>query len=93
MGEIAVKVHRDLPATRMWGYDGCSPGPVIETRSGEGLFVEWVNNLPAKHFLPIDHNLHGAEKDKPDVRSVVHVHGAKDSAGKRWLSRRLVCAG
>jgi spore coat protein A len=77
MREMAVKVHRDLPATRMWGYNSASPGPVIETRSGEGLFVEWVNNLPRKHFLPIDHNLHGAEKDKPEVRSVVHVHGAK----------------
>ena len=26
MTEIAVKVHRDLPATRMWGYNGSSPG-------------------------------------------------------------------
>jgi spore coat protein A len=77
MREMAIKVHRDLPATRMWGYDESSPGPIIETRGGEGLFVEWVNNLPRSHFLPIDHNLHGAEKDKPDVRSVVHVHGAK----------------
>jgi spore coat protein A len=77
MGELTTKVHRDLPATRMWGYNGFSPGPVIETRSGRGLLVEWVNNLPKNHFFAIDHNLHGAEKDKPDVRSVVHVHGAK----------------
>ena len=77
MTEILVKVHRDLPATRMWGYNGSSPGPVIETRSGRPVSVEWVNRLPARHFLPIDHNLHGAEKDKPEVRSVVHVHGAK----------------
>jgi spore coat protein A, manganese oxidase len=77
MSEIRVKVHRDLPATRMWGYNGTSPGPVIETRSGESISIEWVNRLPLKHFLPIDHNLHGAEKDKPEVRAVVHVHGAK----------------
>jgi spore coat protein A len=77
MAEILVKVHRDLPATRMWGYNGSSPGPVIETRSGRSVSVEWVNHLPKKHFLPIDHNLHGAEKDKPEVRAVVHVHGAK----------------
>jgi spore coat protein A len=77
MAEILVKVHRDLPATRMWGYNGSSPGPVIETRSGRSVSIEWVNRLPQKHFLPIDHNLHGAEKDKPEVRAVVHVHGAK----------------
>jgi spore coat protein A len=77
MSEFAVRVHRDLPATRVWGYNGTSPGPVIETRSRQSVSVEWVNALPQKHFLPIDHNLHGAEKDKPEVRAVVHVHGAK----------------
>ena len=25
------KVHRDLPATPMWGFDGSFPGPTIET--------------------------------------------------------------
>lgn len=77
MGEIESQVHRDLPATKMWGYGGSSPGPTIETRSGEGLLVEWVNRLPATHLLPVDHHLHGAEADKPDVRAIVHVHGAK----------------
>ena len=77
MTEIVAKVHRDLPPTRLWGYNGTSPGPMIETRNGRAVVVEWVNQLPAKHFLPIDYNLHGAERDKPEVRSVVHVHGAK----------------
>src|SRR5262249_9896208 len=31
------------------------------------------------HLFPIDHKLHGAEGDKPAVRAVVHVHGAKTS--------------
>ena len=61
----------------MWGFDGCSPGPTLETRSGEGLLVRWDNALPSSHLLPVDHNIHGAEKDKPLVRAVVHVHGAK----------------
>lgn len=42
--------------------------------------VEWVNRLPEKHFLPIDHNIHGAESNLPEVRSVVHLHGAKAPA-------------
>jgi spore coat protein A len=77
MRQFPAKVHRDLPPTTMWGYDNFSPGPTLETRSGEGMIVEWVNRLPGIHLLPVDHNLHGAEKDKPEVRAVVHVHGAK----------------
>jgi spore coat protein A len=90
MGEVHVKVHRDLPPTRMWGFGGTSPGPMFEARSGEGMVVEWVNELPAKHFLPIDHNLCGAEKDKPEVRAVVHLHGgrtppASDGWPEEWV--------
>lgn len=77
MREAELKVHRDVKPTRVWGYEGSVPGPVIESRSGEGVWVEWGNALPTQHFLPIDHTLHGAEKDKPEVRTVVHVHGAK----------------
>jgi spore coat protein A len=77
MREIQSKLHRDLPASRLWGYEAGSPGPTFETRSGAALLIEWANELPKKHFLPIDHNLHGAEADKPEVRGVVHVHGAK----------------
>src|ERR1700677_4233574 len=77
MREIESKVHRDVKPTRLWGFGSSSPGPTIETRSGQGLLVEWANELPTAHFLPIDHNIHGAEADKPDVRAVVHLHGAK----------------
>jgi spore coat protein A len=77
MRETQVKLHRDLPPTTVWTYGGLFPGPVFDTRSGEGLLVEWANELPSRHFLPIDHTLHGAEADKPEVRAVVHLHGGK----------------
>ncbi|MGA9414400.1 MAG: multicopper oxidase, partial [Terriglobales bacterium] len=77
MRQFESKVHRDLKPTRFWGYGSSSPGPTFEIRSGQGLLVEWVNELPATHFLPIDHSIHGAEADKPEVRAVVHLHGAK----------------
>ncbi|MGC2162085.1 MAG: multicopper oxidase domain-containing protein [Silvibacterium sp.] len=80
MQEMHVKVHRDLPPTRVWGFNNSSPGPIFETRSGHGLLVEWANELPRKHFLPIDHTIHGAESGKPDVRSVIHLHGGKTPA-------------
>ena len=66
-----------MKPTRWWGFGGSVPGPTMETRSGQGIIVEWANELPPQHFLPIDHKLHGAEADKPQVRTVVHVHGAK----------------
>jgi spore coat protein A len=77
MREIHAKVHRDLPPTRMWSYGPTALGPIVEARSGHPLQIEWVNNLPTTHFLPIDHSLHGCGRDVPEVRSVAHVHGAK----------------
>ena len=77
MRQFESKVHRDMKPARFWGFDSLLPGPTIESRSGKGILVEWANELPASHFLPIDHNLHGAESDKPEVRTVVHMHGAK----------------
>jgi spore coat protein A, manganese oxidase len=74
---ITSKLHRDLPTTKLWSFGPSIPGPTIETRSSEPLLVEWANGLPKEHFLPIDHTLHGAEADKPAVRTVVHLHGAK----------------
>src|ERR1700735_3902035 len=55
MREVRVKVHRDLPATRMWSFGESFPGPTIETQSGKAVIVDWENQLPARHFLPIDH--------------------------------------
>ena len=80
MQEVNAKVHRGLSPTRLWGFNGVSPGPLLETRSGEGFFVEWVNELPSRHLFSVDHNLHGAERDKPDVRSVIHLHGGRTPA-------------
>jgi spore coat protein A, manganese oxidase len=76
MRPAEIRVHRDLAPTRMWSYNGSVPGPTIECRSGEGLMIDWVNRLPEKHFLPIDHTLCGAAADLPSVRTALHVHGA-----------------
>jgi spore coat protein A, manganese oxidase len=77
MRQIETQVHRDMKPTRFWSYGSAMPGPTFETRGGEALLVEWVNQLPDKHFLPIDYRLHGAEPGQPEVRTVVHVHGGR----------------
>jgi len=76
MRRVETKVHRDLAPCSVWSYGTSAPGPTIEARKGQPMMIEWVNNLPTQHFLPIDHNLCGAGKDIPDVRTAVHVHGA-----------------
>lgn len=98
MRQFETRLHRDLKPTRQWGYGSTVPGPTFETHSGQGLIVEWINLLPDRHFLPIDYNLHGAEADKPQVRTVVHLHGASappesDGYPEEWFipGKSMLC--
>jgi spore coat protein A len=98
MRQFHQKLHRDLPPTKLWGYNGTYVGPTIETRTGAPTSVQWLNDLPATHFLPIDHTIHGAEANVPDVRTVVHLHGAKvlpDSDGypEAWFTNGFAQTG
>ena len=77
-------------AHALLGLRRICPGPVFDVRKGQALSVEWVNELPQQHFLPIDHTLHGAEAGKPQVRTVVHLHGARvppesDGYPEHWI--------
>ncbi len=82
---ISQKLHRDLPPTRLWGYDGSFPGPTIRAVSNEPVYVQWVNRLPVQHLLHVapclhgpDHFLHMAGEAAAQVsRAVTHLHGAK----------------
>jgi len=65
-----------FPSTKVWGYEGSFPGPTIEARRNKPVAVKWINELPNNHFLPIDTTLHGSEPWQPEVRTVVHLHGA-----------------
>ena len=91
MLQFEAKVHRDVAPTTFWGYNASCPGPTIEARGDQPVLVEWCNELPTRHLLPIDHALHGAEKDKPEVRTVVHLHGGRtgsesDGYPESWLA-------
>ncbi|MEI9979688.1 MAG: multicopper oxidase [Edaphobacter sp.] len=77
MAPFRQRVHRDLPPTMLWGYNGSWPGPTIEVRRDQPFSVKWVNALPTRHFLPLDYTIHGEEEKVPPVRAVVHVHGAQ----------------
>jgi spore coat protein A len=91
--ERSQKLHRDLPLTRVWGFDdgtgGTYPGPTIEARRDAPVEVTWRNDLRdasgalrTEHLLPVDTCLHGAMDASP--RTVIHLHGghvAADSDG------------
>ena len=87
--EFYSKVHRDVPPTRFWGYGNSVPGPTIEVRSGEEILVEWPNHLPAKHFLPIDYNLMGAEKDRPRIAEPWFIFTAAEFLPRAMAGRRI----
>lgn len=92
MTEFSQSLHSQLNDSTVWGYEGGYPGPTIEVESGEKVFIKWINNLPDKHLFPIDYTVHGAHRDVPDVRTVVHVHGAcveweSDGYPEAWFTK------
>lgn len=82
--DIAIRqaqqqLHRDLPPTTIWGYNGLYPGPTIEATRDLPVTVNWTNdlrdsmgNLRTDHALTVDLCPHGAE-NLP--KAVVHLHG------------------
>ncbi|MGG3470702.1 multicopper oxidase [Neobacillus pocheonensis] len=92
MWEAKQSLHIDLPKTTIWGYEGMYPGPTFEVEKGEKVYVKWENELPSEHLFPIDHTVHGAEVEKPEVRTVVHLHGgrtepASDGYPDAWFTK------
>ena len=59
ISEFRQKLHRDLPPTILWGFEGCTPGPTIVGKRGRAVTVQWVNRLPERHRLAI-----GGERDR-----------------------------
>jgi len=80
LSEFRQKVHRDLPPSVLWGFDGQTPGPLIVAERNRQTTVEWLNRLPERHRLLVDHSLDGAGTDVPEVRTTVHLHGGHVSS-------------
>ena len=98
MKQVRQKLHRELPPTTVWGYNGLYPGPTFEVRRGKPIDVNWRNHLPTTHLFPVDPTLHGAEPPNPPVRTVVHLHGAKvlpesDGYPEAWFTNRFAQTG
>ena len=97
MLEAKHRFHKLFPPTKIWGYNGTVPGPTLEVHRDTAIEVEWTNNLPRKHLLPVDHTLHGT-MGTPDVRTVVHLHGANvadhsDGHPDAWFTQNFTTVG
>ena len=93
MEEFHQKLHRDLKSTRLWGYNSQFPGPTIEVNQGEPIEVLWMNELPKRHFLPVDKSIHHVA-EHPEVRTVTHLHGSEtqsdnDGYPEAWFTRNF----
>ena len=71
-GHLSIRVraathrfHRDLPASRVWAYEGSVPGPTIEAERGRPVRVEWLNELEGT--LPVAVTIAPAETDGSGV--------------------------
>lgn len=74
--EIQSRLHRDLPPSRLFGYGATSAPVLFEAQSNEGVLIDWMNDLPARHFLPLNPP-HPGMKDAPPTRVSTHMHGAR----------------
>ncbi|WP_445326916.1 multicopper oxidase family protein [Solibacillus sp. FSL R7-0682] len=91
------RFHRHFPLSKVWGYNGIVPGPTIEATKDKPTYVKYINNLPTKHFLPVDHTLHSST-DSQEVRTVVHLHGAhvdweSDGHPEAWYTNNFEFTG
>ncbi|MDT8386513.1 MAG: multicopper oxidase domain-containing protein [Thiogranum sp.] len=76
MSEVQQQLHRDLPPTTVWTYNGTYPGPTIEAVSGHPIEVKYINNLPVGgHELAVDSCPHGPNYWSDSSRTVTHLHG------------------
>jgi spore coat protein A, manganese oxidase len=83
MKEFKQKLHRDLPPTTLWGYNGEYPGPTIEAYRNQPVHVRWINDLRdletglprTEHYFDVDTRLHGPDMEGKAPRTVVHLHG------------------
>jgi spore coat protein A, manganese oxidase len=91
--QFAQKVHRDLPATTFWGYDGMYPGGTLLCRTGQPIAVRYINHLPnSAPFLPVDTTIESMQGVPNTSRAVVHVHGlevapSSDGGPLAWFNR------
>ena len=100
MRQFEDKLHPDLPPTTLWGYGNTADstfrhlGGAIIARSGTPVRVQWSNELPADHPLPVDMSVvspYLGVGDPAENRVAPHLHGGlvpwtSDGGPFSWFS-------
>ncbi len=102
-GQFTDTLHPSLGPTNLWGYHPNSPlggpqaqahlGGIIVATRGQAVQITFRNNFPAKHIIPVDTTIPGA--NQAQNRTAVHIHGglvpgsatAGRSTGGRQMAR------
>ena len=74
------RFHRDLPTSRIWGFDGCVPGPTIEAERGHPVRVEWINELEGTLPVAVTVAPTEADADGVPVQCVAGLSGGRRDA-------------
>jgi spore coat protein A len=102
---ISMRLHSQLPPTRVWAYNGSLPGPTIDVRRGQKLRVIWQNELTGSYpitAVQVQNGTPGPGRDGaeplPDVAAlppwnVVHLHGARTGGGNDGWPENAVLPG
>jgi len=93
MMEFEKHLHSQLPPTKLWGYEGQYPGPVVEAMRNRPVEIRWENQLPLKHLFRVDPHIHGAMPSAPAVRTVPHLHGSRTSSESDGLPEKWFMPG
>jgi len=82
--------HRDLPESRIWGYEGTVPGPTIETERGQAVTVEWLNELEGA--LPVTNTVapESADAEGLPVQCVPGLSGGEPDRNAEALTGQTV---
>jgi FtsP/CotA-like multicopper oxidase with cupredoxin domain len=84
------RFHRDLPESRIWGYEGTVPGPTIETQAGQAVTVEWRNELEGP--LPVTTTVapESADAEGVPVQCVPGLSGGEPDRNAEALTGQTV---
>jgi spore coat protein A len=97
--QVTQKLHRDLPATTVWGYNGMYPGPTIVASVDQPVTVHWLNDLRQNgvlrttHYLPVDLCVHGPDTEGNTPRVVAHLHGGHVAASSDGYPTNTILPG
>ncbi|WP_242587657.1 O-aminophenol oxidase PhsA [Streptomyces sp. MST-110588] len=100
-----VRLHSQLPPTKVWAYDGHFPGPTIEVRRHQMLRIAWTNRLSGAYPVTVAEATAGIDEpgrkastllegaDQLPPWTVTHLHGARTNGGNDGWSENAVSPG